>query len=619
VVILSVFERENLRAMRRIVGGDRRRGCEDTRASDLLIMKTPRFVCVTMLLFSTAMCATVPQQQARTPRVSDLSLDEKIGQMFSYGARGIFMAESSPAYQQLLHQVRDNHVGGVIWFLSNVYETALLSEKLQRQSRVPLLISADLEAGVGMRFMDTTFWPSAMAVAATGDPSLAEREGRVVAVEARAVGINHILAPVADVNVDPDNPVINARSFGEDPQDVSRYVAAFIRGVQSEQVLATAKHFPGHGDTHVDSHRALPVLDVTPERLNSVELVPFRAAIAANVASIMIGHLSVPSIEPTVAPVRADQHGENPYGTTASEIPREGTLPATISSKIINGLLRKDLGYKGLVVSDAFDMGGLTEHFDAGEAAVRAIEAGEDQVLLSPNTDMAIAAVKAAVKSGRISEQRIEESVQRILAAKEFTGAPAAEPEKIFRIIDSQVHRDLANEIARRALTLVRQENGVLPLRRGARVLLVIITDVPDPTVMQDLEREVRSRAQVVQVSTLDSRSRDDDLQPILSQNADVVLLAFAIRARSGAGQIAVPEAARRLVESTKLPMIGISFGTPYLLREVPSLGTYICAYGIQPVMQVAAVNAIFGDAPFTGHLPVTIPGLYARGHGIDR
>jgi len=572
-----------------------------------------------MLLFLTAMCATVPQQQAHVPRVSELSLDERIGQMFSYGARGIFMAESSTAWQQLLHQVRDNHVGGVIWFLSNVYETALLDQKLQRESRVPLLISADLEAGVGMRFLDTTFWPSAMAVAATGDPSLAEREGRVVAVEAKAMGINHILAPVADVNVDPDNPVINARSFGEDPQEVSRYVTAFIRGVQSEHVLATAKHFPGHGDTHVDSHRALPVLDVSPERLNRVELVPFRSAIAANVASIMIGHLSVPSIEPTAAPVRPDQHGENPYGTTSSEVTREGTLPATISPRIIEGLLRKELGYKGLVVSDAFDMGGLTEHFDAGEAAIRGIEAGEDQILLSPNTDMAIAAVKAAVKSGRISEQRIDASVQRILAAKEFTGAPGAELERIFRIIDSQEHRHLASEIARRALTLVRQQNGVLPLRRGTRVLLVIITDVPDPAVMQDLEREVRARAQVVQVATLDSRSRDEDLQTILSQNADVALLAFAIRARSGAGQIAVPAAARRLSESMKLPMIGIAFGTPYLLREVPSLGTYICAYGIQPVMQVAAVNAIFGDAPFTGHLPVTIPGLYARGHGVER
>jgi beta-glucosidase-like glycosyl hydrolase len=572
-----------------------------------------------MLLFLTAMCATVPQQKSRIPSLRDLSLDEKIGQMFCVGARGVFMGESSPGYQQLLHHVRDNHVGGFIWFLSNVYETAMLDEKLQRASRVPLLISADLEAGVGMRFADTTFWPSAMAVAATGDPSLAEREGRVVAAEARTLGINHILAPVADVNVDPDNPVINARSFGEDPQDVSRYVAAFIRGVQSEHVLATAKHFPGHGDTHVDSHRALPVLDVSPERLQSVELVPFRAAIAANVASIMIGHLSVPSIEPTPAPVRSDQHNENPYGTTASEIPREGTLPATLSPKIINGLLRKELGFNGLVVSDAFDMGGLTEHFDAGEAAIRAIEAGEDQILLSPNTDMAIAAVKAAVQSGRISERRIDDSVQRILAAKEFTGAPSAEPEQIFRIIDSQEHRDLAGEIARRALTLVRQQNGILPLRRGARVSLVIITDLPDPSVMQDMERELRARAQVVQVAMLDTRSRDEDLRPILAQNADVALLAFAIRARSGAGQIAVPTAARRLVESMKTPMIGIAFGTPYLLREVPSLGTYICAYGIQPVMQVAAVNAIFGDAPFTGRLPVTIPGLYARGHGLER
>src|SRR5437870_6430931 len=274
------------------------------------------------------MCAPDPHQK--------LSLDEQLGQLFSYGAHGIFMSESSQAYQQLLHQVRDNHIGGVIWFQSNVYETALLNQKLQRQSRVPLLISADLEAGMGMRFLDTTFWPSAMAVAATGDPSLAEREGRVVAREARAVGVTQILAPVADVNVDPDNPVINARSFGEDPADVARFVAAFVRGVQSEHVLATAKHFPGHGDTHVDSHRALPVIDVTRERLERVELVPFRAAIAAGVQSVMIGHLAVPSLDRTPVPVRAAGHGDNPYGTAASEVPKEGTLPATISPAMVN-------------------------------------------------------------------------------------------------------------------------------------------------------------------------------------------------------------------------------------------------------------------------------------------
>src|SRR5437588_3207756 len=262
------------------------------------------------------MCASVPQR--------DLSLDQKIGQLFAVRANGVFMNESSAEYRQLLHQIRDNHIGGVIWFQANVYETALLDQKLQRETRVPLLVSADLEAGMGMRFLDTTFWPSAMAIAATGDPTLAEREGRVVAEEARAVGVNQILAPVADINVDPDNPVINSRSFGEDPQDVSRFVVAFIRGVQSEHVLATAKHFPGHGDTHTDSHRSLPVLDVSAERLERVELVPFRAAIAANVASIMIGHLSVPSIEPTPAPVRSDQHNENPYGTTTAEVTTSG-------------------------------------------------------------------------------------------------------------------------------------------------------------------------------------------------------------------------------------------------------------------------------------------------------
>ncbi|HEX9502630.1 MAG TPA: glycoside hydrolase family 3 N-terminal domain-containing protein, partial [Thermoanaerobaculia bacterium] len=560
-----------------------------------------------MVLLFLPMCASQKQ----------LTLDEKIGQMFSVRANGVFMSESSPAYQQLLHEVRDNHIGGVVWFLSNVYETALLNQKLQGESRVPLLMSADLEAGMGMRFVDTTFWPSAMAIGATGDPSLAEREGRVVAKEAKAVGINQIYAPVADVNVNPDNPVINSRSFGEDPHEVGRYVAAFIRGVQSEHVLATAKHFPGHGDTHTDSHRALPVLDVSQERLEKVELVPFRAAIEANVKSIMIGHLSIPAIDPTPAPVRTDMHDENPYGTTAAEVEKEGTLPATVSHKIIEGLLRRELGYRGLVVSDAFDMGGLIEHFDTGEAAVRAIEAGEDQILLSPNIDVAVAAVKAAIKSGRLSESRIDESVRRILEAKQFAVAPNPDPESIFRIVDSQEHRDLADAIARRALTLVREQNGVLPLRRDAKIALIVVSDFPDVNPMLDLDREIRARAQVIASVLIDPRTRAEEFAPIA--DADVAVVAFAVRARSGAGQIAVPAAARRLVESLKMPVVAIAFGTPYLLREVPSVGTYICAYGIQPVMQVAAANAIFGEAPFSGHLPVTIPGLYARGHGIAR
>ena len=552
------------------------------------------------------MCASRPQ----------LSLDEKIGQLLVPGAHGTFMAESSMSYQQLVHQVRDNHVGGFIWFLSNVYETALLNQKLQEQSKIPLLISADLESGIGMRFLDTTFWPSAMAIAATGDPSYAERAGAVVAREAKAIGINHILAPVADVNVDPDNPVINTRSYGEDPEQVAKFVSAFIRGVQSEHVLACAKHFPGHGDTHVDSHRSLPVLSVTRERLDRGELVPFRAAIATGVKSVMIGHLSIPSIEPTLAPVRDFGHSDNPYGTRADEVPAGGTLPATVSPRIISGLLRHDLGYTGLVVSDAFDMGGLTEHFDPGEAAVRAIEAGEDQVMLSPNVDAAVAAVKAAVKSGRITEARIDESVHRILDAKAFTGAPNIDAENIFHTIDAPEHRQLASEIAEHALTLVRAQNGVMPLKRNARVLLVLINDVTDaPNPLTELQREVSAHLDTPpQVITMSSGAQA--LPPVVGR-FDTAIVGLAIRARSGAGSIAVPAAAREFVRSLNVPVIAISFGSPYLLREIPIVGTYICAYGIQPVMQVAAAKAIFGESRFSGRLPVTIPGLYKRGDGI--
>jgi beta-N-acetylhexosaminidase len=563
------------------------------------------------------MCASVPQHHAI--RVDELSLDEKVGQMFVVLGHGVFMPESSWAYQDLRRQVRENHVGGVIWSVSNVYETAQLNARLQGEARVPLLVSADLESGMGMRFLDTTYWPWAMAIAATGDPSLAEAEGRIVAREARLVGVNHIYAPIADVNVDADNPVINARSFGEDPAEVSKYVVAFTKGVQSEHVLATAKHFPGHGDTHVDSHRSLPIQNVDRARLEQVELVPFRAAIDAGVKSIMIGHLAVPSLDAELVPVRRPGAGENPYGTSDAEVPQNGTMPATTSKKIIGELLRRDLKFDGLVVSDAMDMGGITEHFDAGEAAIRAIEAGQDQILMSPNVDAAIKAVKAAVASGRLSEARIDESVRRILDAKAFAGAAVGTPDEIFRGLDTKEHRDLAANIAQRAVTLVREANGVLPVKKAARVVIVSVSDFPETvSPLPDFEREMRKRLPAPpQTFLIDARTLDAGPIAAAAKDADAVIFALAVRARSGSGSIAVPEVARTLLASIQKPVIAISFGTPYLLREIPTSGTYICAYGVQPVMQVAVVRALFGEAPVAGKLPVTIPGLVARGTGI--
>lgn len=479
----------------------------------------------------------------------------------------------SRSIDDVMRHVRENHVGGVIWFEATTAEVVRLTQELQDAAEIPLLVSADLESGLGMRFTDATWWPSAMALAATGDLELAEEQARVSAIEARAIGVNHILAPVADVNVDPKNPVINTRSFGEDPHSVARFVAAYVRGIESGGCLSTAKHFPGHGDTRVDSHRALPVLDVTRERLEAVELVPFRAAIDAGVSSVMMGHLAVPSLDDTPAPVRAEF--ENVYGTTRGEVTRGGTLPATVSRRMIE-LLRRDLRFDGLIVTDSFDMGGLAAHFDAGEAAVRAIEAGEDQILFSTDTDAAIAAVIAAVKSGRLTEERIDQSVERILAAKR----PRPVPERRAGIT--------ADEIAGRAITLVRDDGGLLPARNYT---VVVVTDLVEGNPLMEFDA-----AAVINSETTE-----------FSFDGEVLVLALALRAKSGLGRIAVPPAARRLAERHARNTIAISFGSPYLLRELGDVSTYVCAYGIQPVLQRAAMRAIRGEAPMTGTLPVTI------------
>jgi len=480
-----------------------------------------------------------------------VDLLEKIGQLFVVPARG-----------DVARHVRDNHIGGVIWFESTTRATAETNAQLQSLAKTPLLISADLEAGMGMRFTDADWWPSAMAIAATGDPSFAEEEGRVTAREALAIGVNHILAPVADVNVDPQNPVINTRSFGEDPHDVARYVAAFVRGVQSEGCLATAKHFPGHGDTHIDSHRALPLLDVTRERLDAVELVPFRAAIDAGVASVMMAHLAIPSLG-------------------------DGDLPATLSPNIIR-LLRETLGFNGLVITDSFDMAGLTTHFAPGEAAVRAVEAGEDQILFSIDTDAAIAAVHDAVRSGRISTARIDESVERIMFAKRSCGAAGSQPAGLSRETRRAESPPL-HRIAQRAVTLLRDDDHLLPLKTN--VTAIVVTDAPEPNPLEEAVRALQPQ----RVITIDANSGDVEVED------GIIVMLLALRPISGAGRIALPGAAKRLA---RRQVIAISFGSPYVLRD---FRTAVCAYGIQPVMQRAAIRAIRGEAPMSGRLPVTL------------
>jgi beta-N-acetylhexosaminidase len=481
-----------------------------------------------------------------------MNLDEKIGQLIVAAGTG----------EELLELVRRHHIGGVIWFQSTAAETARWNARLQAASRTPLLISADLESGMGMRFTDCTWHPWAMAIAATGDPSLAEAVGRATAREALAIGVNHIYAPVADVNVDPGNPVINTRSFGEDPSVVASFVTAFVRGVQSGGALATAKHFPGHGDTHVDSHQSLPVLDVSRSRLDEVELVPFRAAIAADVASVMVGHLSVPSLD---------------------------SAPATISVRLVDGLLRRELGFEGLVVTDAFNMGGITEVLPPAEAVVRAIEVGIDQIVMPVDVPSAIAAIRA-----RIPESRIDESVQRILAAKRNVG-PALQP--------APSSAALAEEVAQRAITLVRGAS----LPRTPNIACAIISEYAEEVNPLPLLEGLLGVAPIL----LDANATAADAARFVdaARDAEVILLALAVRAKSGAGSIALPELARRTIAQLDArKCAAISFGSPYIVRELPAIPTFIAAYGIQPVMQTAAIRALFGERPMTGRLPVTIP-----------
>jgi len=561
-------------------------------------------------------------------RATALTPDEKIGQLFVVSASGVYMSDDSREFQTLRRQVVDEHVGGIILFRSNVYGAAVLVRKLQELARVPLLVSADLEAGLGMRFEDVMYGPWAMAFAAAGDPGLAERAALATAREARAIGIAQVFAPVADVNVNPDNPVINVRSFGEDPADVSRYVEATVKGLEKGGVLATLKHFPGHGDTVTDSHRSLPIVGADRSRLESVELVPFRAGIAAGAESVMVAHVAIPALDDTPAPALpnppkpADAIGES------VEVEAHGTMPASLSEPVVTGILRRELGFTGLVVTDAIRMGSITSHFTPGEAAVRAILAGADQILLSSDTDAAIAAVREAVKSGRISERRLDESVTRILDCKkklklyEKSIPPVGD---LSRVVATPADEDLEAEIARRSLTLVREEAAALPLRRGGKLLSLVVAD--EATLQGPagtLDREIKARVPAAKFLRLDPRSTPEEASAAVdaAQNTDAVLVSLFVRTHSGLGKISVPQAGRSAVPQLLAlgkPVVVVSFGSPYLLRDFPDLKTYLCAWGGQDLTQVAVVQALFGESAIEGHLPITIPGLAKRGDGLTK
>src|SRR3989454_2339980 len=543
-----------------------------------------------------------------------MTVDEKFGQLLFTTYHGSFTSTDAAAYQQILHDVNDLHVGGFINIThgsplgvvkSQAYPTAVLNNQLQAKSKLPLLIGADFERGTAMRLDEGTSFPTAMALAAGGNLKDAYTMGKITAVEARAVGIHWIYAPDADVNNNPGNPIINTRSFGENPERVAQFVSEFVRGVRENGGLATAKHFPGHGDTAADSHIDLPVIRADRARLDSLELIPFRAAISAQVGSIMTGHLNVPSLEP------------------------DPDTPATLSHNILSDLLRKQLGYQGLIVTDAMDMGGITVRYAPGEAAVRAVAAGADALLMPPVPDAAFESLQVAVKSGRISRARLDASVRRILQAKARLGLNQkrlVDLNAINQKFGSVAWQKEAQEISDRGVTLLRDTPRRLPLdgTKASRALLLAFYADPEPYPGEDLERELRSRFDSVTTLRADTRFVNGSILKLPPPDSyDVAILALFVRVSDRKGNVDVPAEQAALAEQiykTGKPVITVGLGSPYLIERFPEAEAWLTAFGISDVAQISVARALVGQIPVRGKLPVTVPGVnLKRGFGQER
>ncbi|HKR58515.1 MAG TPA: glycoside hydrolase family 3 N-terminal domain-containing protein, partial [Pyrinomonadaceae bacterium] len=454
------------------------------------------------------------------------------------------------------------------------------------------------------------------------------RMGEITGAEARALGIQHVLAPVVDVNNNAANPVINVRSFGEDPIEVGRFAAAFIKGAQSSGVIATAKHFPGHGNTATDSHRGLPSLNFSLADLNRVELVPFRKSIEAGVGSVMVGHVALPQIDSaSVSPLPNDLRIRAIDTTESGEIIAEGmSVPASMSQPI-GSLLIHDLGFKGLVVTDALSMSGLTVYFTQEEAGVRALLAGADMLLKPADVDACIRGVVNAVRSGRLIEKRIEESARKILAAKYDLGLVKQRLTSIDEIdvaVSKPAAIQLAREIADHAITLVRNDANLLPLKAPTESRILNLAIVNGWTDSAPFATTISKAGYKVETIVLDERSSEAEVQKVLekAREASLVFASLYGRVRTGStNSIGLPEPGVRALNAilnAKTPVVGISFGNPYLLQGFPNLSTYLIAYGDMPALQQAAGRGILGEIDITGKLPISLPGLYPRGTGVQ-
>jgi beta-N-acetylhexosaminidase len=550
--------------------------------------------------------------------LATLTLREKAAQMVWPWLLGDYTPEGSAAWERTTAYLSRDQVGGVIISVGSPTDIAAKLNAMQRASRLPLLVSADFESGAGFRAHGGMFVPNAidlggatrfpadMALGASRDSGLAAAVGRITAVEGRALGVHVAFAPVMDVNNNPGNPVIGSRSFGEDPQLVARLGGAFIRGMQDAGMVATAKHFPGHGDTEINSHLGLPTLGVSRARMDSLELVPFRAAIGAGVGGVMTFHGAFTALDSGV--------------------------PATLSRRVMHDLLREELGFRGLLVTDAMDMQGVMATMGLAEATRRAVEAGNDVLLMPTDIPLTIASIVAGVREGRYSEARVDSSALRILRLKERMGLHRARTvplDSVRTVVGTPAHLATARQVAERGITLVRDAQQLVPLMRdGApppRVLSVIVSRRADLAAGREFNAELRGRLPGVRELWVDGADPEADYSRAnrAADSADVVVVsAYALAGfdvnRSNTAPAPFAAFIRALAERGRRFVV-VAFDTPYLLRDIPQAPGYLVAWGSSGASQRAAAAALLGTAPITGRLPITIPGVAPFGAGLMR
>ncbi len=542
-----------------------------------------------------------------------LSLHDRIAQLIVVRGYGDYPPSRNAEYERFMHWIRDDHVGGFIVAGrirdGNVipvqpFEAAALINHLQRQAKVPLFVASDFERGASMRVAETARFPYMMAFGAARDLSATRELGAATAREARAMGFNWVFAPDADVNNNPDNPIINTRSFGEDPQAVAEHVGAFVDGahsVPSNYVLVTAKHFPGHGDTAEDSHMQLAKLDQPKERIESLELVPFRAAIAHGVDSIMTAHMAVPAFEPNA-------------------------IPATVSRHVLTGLLRDEMGFKGLIVTDALEMEGIASLYTQGEAAVRAVEAGADVLLMPTDPAACIRALEAAVQSGRISMSRINMSAAKVLAAKQRMGLMknrAVNLDAISDEIKDPKLDALATRVAEKGLTLVKDDKQLFPMPQPGGSCLVVMSEGQFSQRGQTIVHELNRASANVKIYLANSLTQDSVLTAMATdagQCKQIYVAAF-VTVAANRGSVALEGGLNNFLNALiggPAPVALISLGNPYLLRNFPKVAAYAATFSSAESSEIAAARAILGETAISGKLPVSIPGIAKIGDGID-